>query len=229
MNDTLTHWVNTGLDGIMLDWPQAYVSANTPETYQRDNCKARDTCDATIINDQIKAVMKPLGDIMVMGEAEDPTITPWEFLEALDGYIVEPALAMFDQVIEHGGVPRGDLVVRNDDGGASLLKAAYTCLIGAYYALEGTGEKPVNSGDYGDFGDWDGEQEGKRRSSRSTWRGVDGSSDAVVKVDVSGVSGVVSGGQVWDEIEGKAYGVVDADLTFELSLDAFKYRLFTFN
>lgn len=71
--------------------------------------------------------------------------------------------------------------------------------------------------------------EGKRRSSRSTWGGVDGSSDALVKVDVSGVSGVVAGGQVWDEIEGKAYGVVDADLTFELSLDAFKYGLFTFN
>lgn len=32
-------------------------------------------------------------------------------------------------------------------------------MIGAYYALEGTGEKPVSSRDYGDFGDWDGEQE----------------------------------------------------------------------
>ena len=73
-------------DLVQLDWPQGYIGANTSSTYHQNGCEQGDTCDATII-EYIKEIVKPLGDVAVMGEAYNPTDTPWAFMSVFDGVI----------------------------------------------------------------------------------------------------------------------------------------------
>ena len=40
-----------------------------------------------------------------------------------------------------------------------VLQAAFSALLGGYYALQATGGATVSNGDYGDFGSWAGEKE----------------------------------------------------------------------
>ena len=164
-------------DLVQLDWPQGYIGANTSSTYHQNGCEQGDTCDATII-EYIKEIVKPLGDVAVMGEAYNPTDTPWAFMSVFDGVIdgamkkfdpegsapsaedVEAMFSFMDEANSRGVVTRTVINLYEGPSQPQLkLQTAFLALLGGYYAMQSTGGVKVSNGDYGDFGSWSGEPE----------------------------------------------------------------------
>jgi len=162
MKQVLEHWVGTGLDGFMLDWPQGYVGSKTT---------SGDASDPLIIQKYIKDIVKPLGDIAVFGETYNADDTPWSFTSVLDGAIddsfpsgghmkaqsLDYDLSYCDRLQGAGIVPRTSVQMPANGGPQATQEAALAALLGGYYALHATGQKEVANGDYGDFGSWKGE------------------------------------------------------------------------
>jgi len=160
MKQVFEHWVGTGMDGFMLDWPQGYVGSRTT---------SGDASDSTIIQ-FIKSVVKPMGDIAVFGETYNADDTPWNYIQQFDGGIdgsfptgrvqakaVEYDLTYCDQMQKAGLTPRTPVEMPANGGSEAMQSGALAALLGGYYALHATGQKEVANGDYGDFGTWKGE------------------------------------------------------------------------
>lgn len=179
------HWINTGMDGFMLDWPQGYVTPTTADP--PSGCPGGDSCDSVTLNDTIIAPLKKQGEIMVMGEGDPFGNTPTSFLRVLDGSInvglwahtdslnhmidigdpadLEKILYIADRMQSIGVVPRSgpDVTYKykgmGKGGAPAILQVIVIATLGGYYTLHSTGGPHVANADYGDFGTWDGEKQ----------------------------------------------------------------------